>query len=66
MQTITEVMNMYGIYLKCEKCGAIFDLNEGYNNNLNQKIAVTTGFQVAGHTLDFSGLCLNCQSLKEV
>ena len=45
----------------CEKCGAVFDIDETLDEELNSRIAEKTGFIVSSHCLEFRGLCTECQ-----
>jgi Fur family peroxide stress response transcriptional regulator len=46
----------------CNRCNAIVDLKEEDLENIKQKIALKTGYQITDCRLDFFGICPNCQS----
>lgn len=48
-------------HLICTKCNKIFDPDLSSLNDLSQKVAQMTGFQITGHRLDFYGICPQCQ-----
>jgi Fur family peroxide stress response transcriptional regulator len=48
-------------HFRCEKCGRVFDLDEPVNTELDEKVAIKTGFRVSYHQLEFRGLCKDCQ-----
>ncbi len=48
-------------HFRCEKCGRVFDLEEGVDTSLNERVALKTGFMVSNHILEFRGLCRECQ-----
>jgi Fur family peroxide stress response transcriptional regulator len=47
-------------HFRCEKCGRVIDLDEPVNQELNDKVAVRTGFQILYHKIEFGGLCCDC------
>ncbi len=52
-------------HLICEKCGRIFDLDEGIDPEIETRIFKETGFEVKKQYLKFIGLCSDCQKQKE-
>jgi len=51
-------------YLLCSNCRKVEEI-EGENlENLSQKITKDYGFKIESHSLEFIGLCANCQKLK--
>jgi Fe2+ or Zn2+ uptake regulation protein len=48
-------------HFSCEKCGRVFDVDESVSPGLDQRVAQKMGFQVSRHTLQFFGLCRDCQ-----
>jgi Fur family peroxide stress response transcriptional regulator len=48
-------------HFRCLKCGLVFDLEEPINDELNEKIAKSTGLKISYHRLEFRGLCRDCQ-----
>ena len=51
-------------HFNCEKCGRVFDVDEPVSPEIDQRVAQKTGFQVNRHTLDFFGLCRDCQQKR--
>ncbi len=49
-------------HFRCSRCGRIFDLEVRSSRASEKKIADSTGFKIAGHSLEFSGLCRECQN----
>jgi len=48
-------------HLICSNCGTVVDFT-GYNlSRLERRLSLETGFEVAGHLLEFIGLCQACQ-----
>ena len=48
-------------HFRCDKCNRVFDLNEEYDNSLNDRLTLKTGFVVSSHVMEFRGLCLDCR-----
>jgi Fe2+ or Zn2+ uptake regulation protein len=48
----------------CKYCEKIFDLDIPLEFNLNEKVKSSTNFKVDSHTIEFFGVCEDCQ--KEV
>lgn len=51
-------------HLLCEGCGQVFDI-EDYFPDICEKVKNTGGFEITGHKIIFSGLCLDCKQQKE-
>ena len=51
-------------HLICSNCGTVVDFSGHNLGELEQKLALETGFKIEGHLLEFVGLCQNCK--KEV
>jgi Fur family ferric uptake transcriptional regulator len=48
-------------HLICSNCGEVIDFT-GYDlTQLEQRLCRETGFEIAGHLLEFIGRCQNCQ-----
>jgi len=48
-------------HLICSSCGEVIDF-PGYDlTPLEQRLSRETGFEIAGHLLEFTGRCQNCQ-----
>ncbi len=45
----------------CEKCGKVFDIDCNIAPDLIQKTEDSTGFEIKGHDIIFSGLCRECK-----
>lgn len=48
-------------HFRCANCGRVFDVDEPVDDNLNERVAGRTGFQVLCHRLEFRGVCKECQ-----
>lgn len=48
-------------HLICEQCGKIEDISDCDINDLEKDIQKKKGFTVKRHSLEFFGLCQNCQ-----
>jgi Fur family ferric uptake transcriptional regulator len=48
-------------HLICTNCGKIEDIEGDFVSNLENKIREKNGFLVKSHSLEFFGLCKNCQ-----
>jgi Fe2+ or Zn2+ uptake regulation protein len=48
-------------HFRCKQCGRVFDVDEPVNNELDERVAKKTGFNVSHHQLEFRGLCKDCQ-----
>jgi Fur family ferric uptake transcriptional regulator len=49
-------------HLICNKCGRIEDITDNFINDFENEILDKRGFQVKKHSLEFFGICKNCQS----
>lgn len=49
-------------HLVCSNCGSITDVEDKYMEKIEDEIKYKTGFLVKSHSLEFFGLCQNCQS----
>jgi len=48
-------------HFRCEKCGRVFDVDEPVDEEIDRRVAGTTGFKIKYHQLEFRGLCKECQ-----
>jgi Fur family ferric uptake transcriptional regulator len=48
-------------HLLCSDCGTVVDFTDCNLDELEHKLAQKTGFNIAGHLLEFSGHCPKCQ-----
>lgn len=48
-------------HFRCDRCGSVFDIDEPVNNEIDERVAQRTGFQISHHQLEFRGLCKECQ-----
>jgi Fur family transcriptional regulator, peroxide stress response regulator len=48
-------------HFRCDRCRGIFDVEEEVDQKLEEKVAANTGLKVTGHSLEFTGLCHECQ-----
>ena len=44
-------------HFRCEKCGCVFDVDEAIDEELDERIALKTGFKISCHWLEFHELC---------
>ena len=51
-------------HFKCNKCGAIFDVDIEYMAGINGAIQEKYGFQVDKHDVVFTGFCKKCKKQK--
>ena len=51
-------------HFKCNKCGAIFDVDIEYPADINGTIQEKYGFQVDKHDVVFTGFCQKCKRKK--
>ncbi len=49
-------------HLICTNCGSVKDIKDKYMNELEKEIQESTGFMVKNHSMEFFGLCKNCQN----
>jgi len=52
-------------HFRCDRCGAIVDLDESIDKSIEERVARKTGFKVTHHTLELGGLCTQCLQLTE-
>lgn len=45
----------------CEKCGRIEDISTCFIDRVEKEIERTKGFRVKNHSLEYFGICKNCQ-----
>lgn len=49
-------------HLICNKCGNIEDISDNFMKEFEKEISIKKKFLVKSHSLEFFGLCKNCQS----
>lgn len=49
-------------HLICQKCDSIEDISDDFMKDFEKKINKDKGFLVKSHSLEFFGVCKNCQS----
>lgn len=52
-------------HLICEKCGRVFAFQDDLLEELEERIAVTTGFFVVNHKVKLYGYCKACREILE-
>jgi len=52
--------NCHRHYLICSKCGKMVEINDCPLKELEQKISKDTGYTILEHSLQFVGLCPDC------
>lgn len=53
-------------HLICEKCGSVSDFSKCNIPELEKDILKNNNFKVTNHSLEFFGLCANCQKNKNL
>lgn len=48
-------------HLICDKCGSIQDVSDNFTKEFENDITKNNGFLVKKHSLEFFGICKNCQ-----
>lgn len=48
-------------HFRCEGCGSVFDIDEPIDSSMDERVAMSTGFAIFHHRLEFRGLCNDCQ-----
>lgn len=48
-------------HLICDKCGRIEDISDNFTKEFEDDIKQNKGFSVKRHSLEFFGICSNCQ-----
>jgi len=48
-------------HLICSNCGIVVDFSGHHLGELEQKLALESGFKIEDHLLEFIGLCQNCK-----
>ena len=51
-------------HFKCKECNRIYDVDIEHLTGINDTVQGKYGFQVDGHDVVFSGICLKCQNEK--
>ncbi|MCF8031640.1 MAG: transcriptional repressor [Desulfarculaceae bacterium] len=54
-----NTMNHY--HLRCLECGRVFDVEMDLLDEVEERLARESGFEVLGHRLEFVGRCEACQ-----
>lgn len=57
-----EIKKNHHHHLICTNCGRIEDVKADFVSSLEDKIREKNGFLVKSHSLEFFGLCKNCQN----
>ena len=48
-------------HFQCKSCGALYDVDIDYPENLNEKVEEKYDFQVDGYGIIFEGICQQCK-----
>ncbi len=48
-------------HMTCTRCGEIFNIEQEYFKDIDEKIAEDTGFSIESHTIYFKGVCHLCK-----
>ena len=51
-------------HLKCNNCGTVTDIDLTVKQELNERAARKTNYEICYHRLEFYGLCPDCQQEK--
>ncbi len=47
-------------HFRCELCGAVIDLQESVDLDLDRRVSERTGLDIKYHVLEFRGVCVDC------
>lgn len=50
-------------HFRCDKCGAVYDLELPYDRALDEQALLASGHDVRGHEVLFHGLCTECKQV---
>jgi Fur family peroxide stress response transcriptional regulator len=53
-------------HFRCERCGALMDVEEPVDQDLDRRVALRTGLRVRCHVLEFRGYCTDCRQSEAV
>ena len=48
-------------HFRCERCGALIDIEEPVDQALDRQVSVRTGLYIRCHVLEFRGQCMECR-----
>ncbi len=57
-----ELQKSHHHHLVCQNCGKIEDTEGNFIDQIENEIRANKGFLVKSHSLEFFGICKNCQS----
>ena len=52
-------------HIKCNKCGLFTNVGIEYFHDLDENVALATGFKVLPHNIVFSGICPECMAKEK-
>jgi len=52
-------------HFRCDVCGQVLDIDEPIDMDLDDRVAARTGLQIRCHSLEFRGVCTECQGRGE-
>ena len=52
-------------HIRCSQCGRVDDVDVEPNHDLEQKAALSSGYEILGHHVEFTGRCTACQEQKQ-
>ncbi len=52
-------------HIRCSQCGRVDDVDVEPNQDLEQKAALSSGYEILGHHVEFTGRCTACQEQKK-
>ncbi len=54
----------YHHHIQCLKCNCVHDIMATVSEQINSAAHNESGFEIVGHSLNFQGICPNCQESK--
>ncbi len=49
-------------HFRCDVCGRVLDIDEPFDVDLDGEVAARTGLEIRCHSLEFRGVCTECQA----
>jgi len=53
-------------HIRCTYCGKVEDIDLAVTDDVLKKAAQSSPYQVTGYSIEFSGVCLDCQGTQSV
>lgn len=64
-ETHYEIINRPHYHMRCRICGKIIDASIQYQKQFDELQHQMGGFKVEGHSIEFIGVCNDCQKKEE-